>query len=170
MANFIYGAISLTGGGFGALDGIDGNKLLDEDNAIGFVNGTVYFYQLDANSSLPEDIPNVIIPDLNPGDKRWILLTRRSWKYVVNEYTTSGIIADDSDVVLGNTAGGGMSLTLPSAALKDSIRIQKTSATGVLTILAAGSDSIEGNSSIDLIALDDSVILLSNGNNRWVEY
>lgn len=64
---------ALTGGGTGALDGQDGATLSDGDIAIVMYNDIMYFYQLDELSGAPEVVPDVIAPDNNAGDKRWIL-------------------------------------------------------------------------------------------------
>jgi hypothetical protein len=76
MANNFYGAIALTGGGAGALDAIDGNVLADGDGAlvIDATNDKSYFYTLNASSGAAESSPNIIAPDSNAGNKRWILV------------------------------------------------------------------------------------------------
>lgn len=74
MANKIYPATALTGGSSGALDAIDGALLNDGDKAIVIVSGDfVYFYHMNASSGAAESAPDVIAPDSNPNDKRWIL-------------------------------------------------------------------------------------------------
>lgn len=73
MANKIYFANALTGGLNGALDRIDGDDVLDLDAAIAVLATKVYCFSLDEDSALDEDIPNVIKPDLNANNKRWIL-------------------------------------------------------------------------------------------------
>lgn len=74
MANNLYWATSLTGGGVGALDDIvDGAELADLDGAIVITLGYALFYSLDADSAAEESSPDVIVPDTNPGIKRWIL-------------------------------------------------------------------------------------------------
>ena len=73
MARNFYGAIVRTGGGIGALDSIDGINLKDLDSAFVQTLDTLYPYTLDEDSGLAEDGINVIIPDSNPGTKRWIL-------------------------------------------------------------------------------------------------
>ena len=62
------------GGAAGALDSVDGNLLSDLDAAIVVTADKVYFYSLDADSAAGESPPDIIAPDNNPGDKRWILL------------------------------------------------------------------------------------------------
>ncbi|MDQ5985860.1 MAG: hypothetical protein CSYNP_01577 [Syntrophus sp. SKADARSKE-3] len=74
MANKIYGAIALTGGGIGSLDVIDGAALADKDVALVAVQDVgVYHYILDADSGASESSPNTICPDTNAGTKRWVL-------------------------------------------------------------------------------------------------
>jgi len=74
MANNFYWAIALTGGGEGALDAIDGANLKDKDGALANIPGeNLKPYILDADSGLPESIPDVIAPNTNAGNKRWIL-------------------------------------------------------------------------------------------------
>lgn len=100
MANF-YGATSLTGGGTGALDALDGNDLSDGDGAVVIIDGTFYIYHLDASSGASESSPFIITPDSNPGNKRWIL-SGRSGMF----YTDIGDIAaaqyDEGDLTLDN--------------------------------------------------------------------
>lgn len=72
MADF-YGATSLTGGGAGALDAIDGADLSDGDGAVVIKDGMHHVYHLDASSGATEAVPKVIAPDNNPGTKRWVL-------------------------------------------------------------------------------------------------
>ena len=68
------GAICLTGGGTGCLDSYNGSTLSDLDVAEVVFGGLFRIYQLDADSGLPEDSPNVIKPDAAAGLKRWILI------------------------------------------------------------------------------------------------
>jgi len=63
----------LTGGTAAALDSIDGATLLDGDRAFVAVSGVLYYYVLDDDSGAAEASPNIIAPDTNPGNKRWIL-------------------------------------------------------------------------------------------------
>lgn len=64
---------ALTGGGFGALDKIDGAALQNLEMAFGVVNGVQHCYWLDEDSGASENSPYVITPDTNAGNKRWIL-------------------------------------------------------------------------------------------------
>jgi hypothetical protein len=83
MSNFVYGAIGLIGGNAGDLDAIDGAALADKDMAIVMVKGVgVYHYVLNATSAAAESSPQIIAPNANGGDKRWILhdeMTAMKW-------------------------------------------------------------------------------------------
>ena len=72
MAN-TYRCTNLTGGASGALDALDGTDLASGDFAITEASGTVYFHKLDPSSGAAESSPDVISPDTNAGDKRWLL-------------------------------------------------------------------------------------------------
>lgn len=68
-----YKCTALTGGGAGALDAVAAAGLGDGDLAIVMASGSLYHYELDADSGLIEASPDVIQPDDETGDKRWIL-------------------------------------------------------------------------------------------------
>jgi len=75
--NSLFPAVAINGGSAGALDAIDGNLISDGDGAIVVdrSTGKLYAYTMDAASGATESYPDVIAPDLNAGDKRWILHT-----------------------------------------------------------------------------------------------
>lgn len=74
MANTVYmSKTGLIGGEATKLDSIDGAGLVDGDAAFVNVSNVQYIYRLDADSAAAESSPNIIAPDTNPGDKRWIL-------------------------------------------------------------------------------------------------
>jgi hypothetical protein len=64
---------ALTGGGASALDGIDGAALQEGEFAFVMVSDVLYVYRLNATSGAAESSPNIIAPDANAGNKRWIL-------------------------------------------------------------------------------------------------
>ena len=72
MANKIWPAIALTGGG-AALDGIDGALLTNGDGAVVMMSTGLYHYTLTTNAST-EDSPLVIVPNANSGTFCWELL------------------------------------------------------------------------------------------------
>lgn len=76
MANTVYmSKTGLIGGEATKLDSIDGAGLVDNDAAFVNVSNVQYIYRLDADSAAVEASPNIIAPDTNAGDKRWILQT-----------------------------------------------------------------------------------------------
>ena len=70
----MYYGTSLTGGATGSLDSLDGQNLADGDRAIVTTTTEVHFYYLDDDSGTGESSPDVVAPDSNAGDKRWILI------------------------------------------------------------------------------------------------
>jgi hypothetical protein len=103
MADYsIFGANALTGGGDGKLDAINGNALDDGDMAvvIDSVNNKVYIYTLEGSSGASESSPEVISPDTNAGDKRWILCDIVGHDGVT-EYTLSDI-GDKGSLAVSN--------------------------------------------------------------------
>lgn len=68
----IWPANSLIGGGIGALDAIDGSLLENGDSAVVITASAAHFYSLNATSGAAESSPDIIAPDINAGDKRWI--------------------------------------------------------------------------------------------------
>jgi len=107
MANSFYGASLLTGGGTGALDDINHNNLSDGDGAvvIDAVNDKAYFYTYNSSSSTAESVPDVINPDSNSGNGRWILTSVYSNALDANSATIA------SAVISSLTLASGASVT-----------------------------------------------------------
>ena len=101
MASKLYFRTSLTGGTSGALDGIDGAVLADGDGAIAVTTGYFYLYRLNINSGASESSPQIITPDINPGDKRWELLTVASQQDIEDQLTLQGLIVEQEAKVKG---------------------------------------------------------------------
>jgi hypothetical protein len=73
-------------------------------------------------------------------------------------------------LVYGNTAGGNVTLTLPAASAIGAntvVSAQKTSASNTLTIQRAGSDTVEGGTSVALTANYGRYDLYSDGVSAW---
>jgi hypothetical protein len=78
---------------------------------------------------------------------------------------------DTSDTnILGTSGAGGITVTLPAANLAGQIiRIVKVDAgVGALTVSRAGSDTINGATSISLASQYDKCELISDGNGSWL--
>lgn len=71
---FLYPAIKYTGTGEDSLDSYDGSILKDKEAALVLTSSKASFYHLDADSGLAESSPDVISPNTNAGDKRWVLV------------------------------------------------------------------------------------------------
>jgi hypothetical protein len=107
--NYIYCCTGLTGGGTGDLDSLVAANLVDKDMAFAIDQTTVYVYALDDDSGAAESSPDVIKPDDETGNKRWILQSMR-----VNDITVSDdiiLVTDDVNVggdlaVTGAITGG----------------------------------------------------------------
>jgi len=91
------------------LDFIDGVDLNDNDFAFVINEDDIYIYNLDADSGLEENIPFVVTPDSNPGDKRWILLsingirlTKNVTGFEIAGGTTVKTLVVDEDVTISN--------------------------------------------------------------------
>ena len=95
MANFFYGAISLTGGATGSLDSIDGDILNNNDGATELTSTYAYMYRLNSTSGADESSPDIISPDSNAGDKRWILISRNHVIEDLEELTNREEISKD---------------------------------------------------------------------------
>ena len=64
----------LTGGAATSLDAIDGANLVDGQPAFVAYNGKIHFFIVDEDSGAAESPPDVVAPDTNAGNKRWIRL------------------------------------------------------------------------------------------------
>ena len=97
MAKTRYVKYALTGGAANALDSIDGDNLNDLDEAHVYVGETVVsHYSLDADSGAAESSPDIIAPDTNPGNKRWILQDVRGKDATFDTITVNTKIIPDS--------------------------------------------------------------------------
>ncbi|MFH2073801.1 MAG: hypothetical protein ABIJ57_00445 [Pseudomonadota bacterium] len=85
----VYKKHAKTGGTSDALDGIDGNTLHDGDICFVLADDMVYWYENDADGSLSEDDPLVIVPDANPGTNSWLLKGTMERFHVYNCPTTT---------------------------------------------------------------------------------
>lgn len=149
MANKIYGFIALTGGGTGALDRaeIDGDDLVDKDIAIGVVTDTLYAYILDADSAAAESSPNVISPDTNAGDKRWILIAKIK-DANLGDYTHPNHSGDVTSVADGAQTIASSAVTLAKMAdlAANKIIARVTQSTGAPETLEVTEATIVGRS------------------------
>jgi len=92
-----YSAKDFIGGGADALDLFDGADLNDDDRAIVSNGGKFYFYRLEDSSGAAESSPDIISPDSNAGNKRWLL----EGIYAAT-ITASGDIITTEDLKIGD--------------------------------------------------------------------
>ena len=90
-----YRRTLLTGGTAAALDGIDGSLLSEGDvDEVFTLDNQYYLHRLSAMSGAAENSPFVIAPDVNPGDKRWLLQ---------NVWTTESLVPYESTMTGNET-------------------------------------------------------------------
>ena len=110
-ANNMYWATVLTGGAAGALDAIDGALLVDLDGAVVATDGTSYFYSLDATSAAGESSPDIISPDSNAGDKRWILQEIRAESITLTDTVDAVTFTGTSSTMTGAAQSADLTVT-----------------------------------------------------------
>ena len=74
----------------------------------------------------------------------------------------------DNDGIITIFVTGNSTIILPTASIKRYLKIVKKDSNTITTILSSGSDTIEGNISITLNTLYDTLQLESDGINLWV--
>lgn len=173
MANYIYGAVALIGGGTGSLDSIDGTDLANGDAAIVFTSTSTYIYTLDESSGGTESSPDLITPDTNEGNKRWVLVSARAAESSLDISTFNGILdANDDDVqkaleTIDDLFDGNDFIIAPgSVSLKDTV-VNSVTTDGnavvpvghTLGIIGAGKANTTGSANVVTINIDDLSIV-----------
>jgi len=92
-----------------------------------------------------------------------------STRYRIKTVTASTVLDPLDQIVYGN-AGGNITITLPSAAGQEGtwLNIKKLNASNTITIAAAGSDTIDGLSTVVLTQQYTSLEFVSNGVSSWL--
>ena len=109
----IYLKQALTGGIADALDSIPGSTLIGTDCALVTVpsTGIAYLYLCDISSGAAESSPDVIAPDTNAGDKRWILQNA----YIAagsGPGGLTGVLYDKEYIKIANVTSGAITSTI----------------------------------------------------------
>ncbi len=123
---YAYWATSLTGGIEGSLDSIDGTDLNDQDMAIVAVMADkFYLYCLDDDSAAAESSPDIIAPDANTGDKRWLLqaIHTKIDGIDINGAADIGAGLADEDLILVDDGAGGTNRKATLSRLKTYIGV-----------------------------------------------
>jgi hypothetical protein len=135
MAKTVYLKTALTGGGADALDNVDGTGLLDTDVAIVLAGGYLYIYILDDDSAAPESSPDVIRPDTNADDKRWLLQSPLTGTLAVADGGTGAAALTDHGVIVGSGTGAVTPLTVGT---NGQVLVGSTGADPVFATITAG--------------------------------
>jgi hypothetical protein len=69
---YFYPYTSLTGGNAESLDSLDGNLVKNGDGALVITGNEYIAYTLDEDNGNNESVPDIISPDTNAGNKRWV--------------------------------------------------------------------------------------------------
>jgi hypothetical protein len=134
MSKTVYLKTALTGGGADALDNVDGAGLLDADVAFVMASNALYVYLLDADSAAAESSPDVIRPDTNAGDKRWILQSAVGGLQVAGGGTGATTLTDHGVLV-----GSGTSPITPlTVGTNGQVLVGSTGADPVFATIGAG--------------------------------
>jgi hypothetical protein len=167
--NRIYAATGLIGGAVGNLDTIDGADLADKDMAIVIDQTTVYFYAMDADSAAAESSPDVISPDDNAGDKRWILQSIRA-----NDLTLSDdiiLVADDLTVGGEVVAQGGVLKVGVSDTTRGQLDIYGDNDVGGALLYLYNGANADANEDYWLVNADSSGrLMIGNAGNADILY
>lgn len=163
MAAIVYYRQVLTGGGVTALDAVDGALLNDGDPSFVFTGSSFYCYRLNATSGAAESSPDIIAPDANPGNKRWILQAVQN----VGPAIYSNIIGDTTLATSYeyNDSAGTNTHTLPllsGTTAGDRIKVYLTGTDRTVIINHNVADSA-GAEKWTGVAVGDFVVLVSNG-------
>lgn len=127
MALNFYPFTALTGGGTGALDGKDGASLADGDGALVIIDNQVYIYHLDATSATAESSPDIISPDANAGNKRWVLAG----------FTGKNVVVGDQSCEDGTLSGGQWDSVVAKIYVSNKIAVSKLNFAASTTYAAA---------------------------------
>lgn len=108
MAISAYGATKTIGGTAGCLDDILHTSIGDGDLAIVVdgINDIAYHYTYNSSSATAESDPDVVKPDSNSGNGRWILVATKVASITlgtgteISELSIDGTLAGDSDDAL----------------------------------------------------------------------
>jgi hypothetical protein len=162
-----FGRTGLTGGASTDLDGIDGAGLSEGHRAFVITDEPyIYFYRLNATSGAAESSPDIIAPDNNAGQKRWVLVEVYGSATLFSEET----VADEAEITLATgVSGWGF-----AQAGDNEQWIQFTfTAAGVVTVIANSALAVNTDTDGNLCVYDaGSGIAIKNrlGSSKTIRY
>ena len=178
MANYIYGALSLTGGALGALDSLNGIELNQDDIGLVFTPTTFYIYYLNETIGGASNPPALIVPISNAGSKRWVLTSTRAADSSLNVSAFSKLLGSSTDSVQKALDAiddafnsSDFSVTAGDVSLQDVVLKSIVTNSGTVTpsghsvsILGSGKIKTSGSSATTTISIDDLSIVTKNTN------
>lgn len=152
---FYVGRDGLTGGISAYLDAIPVGSLVDGDRALVLVSSKAYWYEFDSSSSTAESSPDVINPDGNAGNGRWLLFKIDLAAVVTGTLPVANggsgaATLTDHGILLGS---GTNAITPLAAATDGQIPIGSTGADPVLATISAG-EAIDVTNAAGSITID----------------
>lgn len=135
-----------------------------------YVKSLATLFEWVPNSAATADDVLVIAPNAGP-EGRWVAVTDTySGRLQIIATQTSTYTAIPNSLVPYDTSGGAFTITLPSAALSKGLGVvfkEAGASTTALTIQRAGSDTIEGGTSISATLSGARFSLFSDGSD-WI--
>ena len=100
-----------------------------------------------------------------------IRLDAFDWRLQSSTKTSNYTVTTSDRLIYANTASGNITLTLPAASAPNANTVfsfVKTAAANTLIVQRAGSDTLNGGTSVSLTALNARLNVISNGISAWV--
>ena len=156
-ATNFYGATALTGGASGDLDSIDGTNLATGDGAYVITATDYYVYYLNATSGAAESSPDVISPDANAGNKRWILLFQGD----AATAEIAQLAVTDGNIIVGN---GTTWVAESGATARTSLGLGSGDAVTHTAITGNGVLTVKPDATNEVFQVNDGTIDFTDGN------
>ena len=138
---------ALIGGAANAVDGIDGDDLLDSDLTFGLGAGIVYPYWLDADGAGADSSPDRILPDTNPGTKVHLLASMQLKQLFLSNPNIE-VLAAEKTIAVGDPQIQALD---PGGLNRDVLLPAEASSVGLFFFIANTADAAE-----DLVVKEDS--------------
>lgn len=138
------------------------------------ITGIVEWTQVSKSGANITDIPSRAHNDLTAfdggtsGQRYHLTSAQHSSISTFNTYTSDQTLTSANGYVLCDATSGNITITLPAASSRKKFHIKKIdSSVNTVSISRAGSDTIEGNTSLSLAAQYESYTLYNDGVSTW---
>lgn len=157
--SYWWNCTSVLGGAEGSLDSVNGQNLFDGYKAIVVTTTNLYFYTLDEDSAAAEDANSytVVSPDLNAGDKRWVLET------VIYDFAFSTFTDEDATPSVANE-----NLFLTNTTTTTITRFDNGIVGQKITIHSKGAITFDLTDNARLIGSSANIVTASGDITTWV--